>query len=37
MLKEETIHLSVKSMDGTVRGINHNFEKYLMKIYAPKT
>ena len=37
MLKEEMIHLSVKSRDGTVLGINHNFEKYLMKIYALKT
>ena len=39
MLKDEMIHLSVKSKsrDGTVLGIDHNFEKHLMKIYAPKT
>ena len=30
------IHLSVKLRVGMVLGINHNFEKYAMKIYTRK-
>ena len=30
-------HLSVKLRGGIVFGINDNFEKHILKIYAPKT
>ena len=30
------IHLSIKLRAG-ILGINDNFEKYIMKIYTPKT
>ena len=33
-LEEGMIHLSVKLRVGMVLGINHNFEKYAMKIYT---
>ena len=36
-LEEEMIHLSVKLTAGIVLAINYNFEKYINKIYTPKT
>ena len=36
-LEEEMIHLPVKLRPAIVLGINDNFEKYIMKIYTPKT
>ena len=36
-LKKKIVYLTVKLSAGIVLGINANFEKYIIKIYTPKT